>query len=548
MSENQSPQNSSDSQPANLTASMKGVSQLLSNDDPQQTALPLNCQPMDLWEATEAPQADNQVSDRTDNQASEKPVEQKAVKQQGVGQKPIAPASEPTNGTTRENELLVLIHDLNDCNDVLLTRVAQLESDLKKTSSTLKAELEQAKAEVEQTKEAAKSVQERMAQQVSAEHAAAQQMAHNAQQQVAKLLSQLEVAEQEVSRQRLINENLQTELSNSQERNIQLERECALIAQEHAEQARARIEAETTARDLRSRLQRQQRYTLQFKAALEKSLSVSAQPVNSPEAVRLISFQDPASFVMPKAHRIMPWAAGGDTTPFQGIDPHLEVLIRGASKPSEPKVAIPQPPAAASSEATAELWQDLERVLSTDTQAAQQAAQQVAQRAAKQAAQSANASDTVISPEVITSETVKPSKPESPALPSSVLSSAALPPKLNWQSKSTAESEPEASPVEADIVAPVEPIAPAASTQSEPEVLFTEPSPWGNPLAEKAATAQVTAETAAVSQDYLPATSSPTASTVSPGVKPLRSPKKIGSMASVELPTFPNAKVGSFKR
>ncbi len=154
---------------------------------------------------------------------------------------------------------------------------------------------------------------------------------------------------------------------------------------------------------------------------------------------------------------------------------------------------MPQPPAIASSEATAELGQDLERVLSTETQGTE------AQGAETQAAKPASASDTPISPEVTSPEAVKLSEPESPALPSS----APLPPKLNWQSKGTAESEAEAAPAEADAITPVEPLVPAASPQSEPEVLFTEPSPWGNPLNEKAAIPSleeaVAAETAVAS-------------------------------------------------
>ena len=493
---------------------------------------------MDLWEAAEAPPTREQMTDRTDERTAEE-------KTAGPVTDTETPGPQPTSGATRESELLALIHDLNDCNDVLLARVAKLEGDLKTARSIFKAEVAEAKAEAAQTKEAAKSAQERMAQQVSAEHAAAQQMANNAQQQVAKLLSEIEVAEQRLSRQQLVSENLQTELSNSQERIIQLERECALLAQEHAEQAQARIQAETTARDLRSRLQRQQRYTLQFKAALEKSLSVSAQPANSSEVARPVSFQDPTSVVMPKAHRIMPWAAGGATTSFQGIDPHLEVLIRGVSKPSEPKVAMPQAPAeaarspVASPEAKAELWQDLERVLGTETEV-----------------KPANITNPAIG-----AEAANPSDHPSPNLLSSDLSSPDLSspdlPKLNWQSESKAETQPETSKAEANVIAPAEPIAPAASQPaasqptasqpSEPEVLFTEPSPWGNPSPDQAANPADCLPADCLPADYLPAIDSPAASAVSPVVKPLRSQKKI-SMASVELPTFPNAKVASFKR
>ncbi|MEM9089692.1 MAG: hypothetical protein AAGC93_13205 [Cyanobacteria bacterium P01_F01_bin.53] len=308
-------------------------------------------------------------------------------------------AVESDDESDRETELLTLIHDLNECNDVLLSRVSHLEGELEKSQATLKNEVEKAAF-----------AQDKMAKQVNAEQASAQQVAQNAQQQVSKLVSQLETSEQALSRQQLISENLQTELANSQERVTQLERESALASQQHAEEAKARVKAETTSRDLRSRLHRQQRYTLQFKAALEKSLTVSTRQANtysnavdisSPDVGRSVaqpvSFNDPAAnkpaaVTMPKAQRIMPWAAGA--TAFQGIDPHLETLIRSAGKPAVEQPAPSAPilteptrgsvlpvsntpglsnqPAAAPDlptdpEAEAKLWQDLERVMNTSS-------------------------------------------------------------------------------------------------------------------------------------------------------------------------------------
>jgi len=255
----------------------------------------------------------------------------------------VIPDSVITNGVApdREGELLTLIHDLNECNDVLLSRVSQLESALSESQRMLQQSGKQ--SQVEKTK---------LAEQLSAEQLSAQQVSQNAQQQVAQVVAQLETAEQSLQRQQLVNETLLSELDNAQERVSQLEHDCARSDQQHAEEAQARVQAETTIRDLRSRLQRQQRYTLQFKAALEKSLTVTARSADASfqsntgsrlpnSTVRPTSFSTPHSafnepersgVTMPKAQRIMPWA-GAVTSPFEGIDPHLENLIRSANTP-----------------------------------------------------------------------------------------------------------------------------------------------------------------------------------------------------------------------
>lgn len=496
------------------------------------------------------------------------------------------PATQPphTVTTERETELLTLIHDLNECNDVLLSRIAQLEGDLEKNQAILKTEIDKASF-----------AQEKMAKQVSAEQSSAQQVSQNAQQQVGKLVSQLESNEQLLSRQQLINENLQTELANSQERITQLERECALASQQHADEAKARVKAETTSRDLRSRLQRQQRYTLQFKAALEKSLTVSTRSASSKASntttAQPVSFNSPATMptttvptvTMPKAQQIMPWAAAA-TTPFQGIDPHLETLIRSAGKPttaepvkaktkvSTPHAASPIPTATPTgtidSDAEAKLWQDLERVINiaTDTQTSSQPA-----------AETTVADETTVKKEA--SNTAIVTTPESDTEP--VLESAAetAESKFNWRSSTKANStvsstEPKATEEENKpsneitshneikteitakeavqttqrIITPIPPLAEQPAAQHPP---FTEPSPWGKPLPEAVtATTEKTAVTSpSQTPDYLPAIDSADSSAISPVVNPLRTQKKkVSSLAAVELPTFETAKAGSFKR
>ena len=296
----------------------------------------------------------------------------------------------------QSQELLTLIHDLNECNDVLLARVAHLESTL-----------EQSHKASQQERESAKAAQIQLMERANAQQASAQQLSQHAQQLVANLVDQLEAAQQTSQRQQVVNETLLSELENAKERVAQLEHECALNAQQQAEEAQSRVRAESTIRDLRSRLQRQQRYTLQFKAALEKSLTVTTRSTHPATGAQMnqpvlhAAMQPISAFsahenessngssnnsvmggiTMPKAQRIVPWAAQS-TAPFEGIDPHLESLIRGASQPpptpSAEQAVLEHPAdgllsdalsttaaaeANTDSEAESQLWQDLERVI-----------------------------------------------------------------------------------------------------------------------------------------------------------------------------------------
>lgn len=406
----------------------------------------------------------------------------------------------------RETELLTLIHDLNECNDVLLARVSQLESALEKSQQIFRSE-------TEKVAEQARLAQDKMAQQASEQQASAQQASQNAQQQIAKVIDQLETAEQALQRQQLVNETLQAELTNAQERITQLEHEGALTAQQHAAEAQARVQAETANRDLRSRLQRQQRYTLQFKAALEKSLTVTAKPtsLSSPSTVgQPTSFQDTSSVSMPKAQRIIPWAEAGTASPFEGIDPHLENLIRSAAQPTresdlrpttsaqadavhnEPDSQSPLPSVSepiADPEAEAKLWQDLERVMDNATE--------------------------VATTEVVTGVAVEASSLEASQ-------------DVTKEKAVVAESAGKG----------------VSGQVADAQTGFTEPSPWdGQAIAQQTPSAE---ENSPKSDAALAAGGDTSA--VSPVVNPLRAKKKKRSLSSIQLPTFEKAKAGSFKR
>lgn len=441
----------------------------------------------------------------------------------------------------REAELLALIHDLNQCNDVLLSRVTQLEGALEQSQLALNTSARQAQATTE-----------KMTQQVS----------QQAQQQIAKLVDQLDTVEQALSRQRLISENLQTEVDNRQEQISQLERECTVMAQQHLEEVQAKTKAEAVSKDLRSRLQRQQRYTMQFKAALEKSLTVTAKPVNTTLA-QPIAFKDSSAVVMPKAQRIMPWVSD-NSSPFTGIDPHLESLIRGAGKSTaqtehnfEDRLTrsdavdsgINSSQRVTNLEAEARLWQDLERVMNDAERQENSATEEPVE---------APVSDDVaaltvempkeISTTLVTAEANPIGETNAEGAENNSLESVAA----SNSEKETHQSE--------DLIHQIETSFVAAKAESpELEVAFTEPSPWGKPLSDRAAEGleklAAVASDNEVSQDsqssveegYLPAADSRVGESVSPLVKPLRSQKK-SSLSNIELPTFHNAKVASFRR
>jgi hypothetical protein len=121
------------------------------------------------------------------------------------------------------------------------------------------------------------------------------------------LFHALESSHQAAQRQQILIETLSEQLQSSQERIAQLERECALTQQRYNEQSHQLLQAANTCRELRTRLHRQQRQTLQFKAALEKSLEMS--PSNS------VSQQQPhqksgiLTLCRSQSTAIQPWSA-----------------------------------------------------------------------------------------------------------------------------------------------------------------------------------------------------------------------------------------------
>lgn len=201
-------------------------------------------------------------------------------------------------------ELVNLIQELRSSNSNLLKRVLQLEQALTECQKALQLHKQQ-------LREA--HVTESMLTQQTQEMAAAQE-------QVRCLLQELEASHQTTQRQQILIETLTTQLESSQERVAQLERECSLIQASYNEQSYQLVQSENTSRELRTRLTRQQRQTMQFKLALEKSLEATVPSYQSQadtDAFSPVTTRPPHDLrnkpteppFFPKAQSIPPWSA-----------------------------------------------------------------------------------------------------------------------------------------------------------------------------------------------------------------------------------------------
>ena len=160
---------------------------------------------------------------------------------------------------------VTLMQALHECNRDLLQRIAQLETALEESHKNLQEReilLEQRTAELENTQE-----------------------------QLTRLFGKVEVSHHTLQDQEILVESLSSQLATSQTRLAIVERECASTVQRYNEQFHQLVATENVCRELRSRLHRQQRHTLQFKAALERSLEM---PQKSPIIEPLNDAEDSA--------------------------------------------------------------------------------------------------------------------------------------------------------------------------------------------------------------------------------------------------------------
>ncbi len=101
-----------------------------------------------------------------------------------------------------------------------------------------------------------------------------------------------------------------------------MERECAIIQTNYDEQSHRLLQSENVCRELRTRLMRQQRQTLQFKAALEKCLDAPVPTGDFPEDIGGKSheldnnskFSQVANSVFSHKNPIQPWSADSESS------------------------------------------------------------------------------------------------------------------------------------------------------------------------------------------------------------------------------------------
>jgi hypothetical protein len=157
---------------------------------------------------------------------------------------------------TEFDKLLQLNEELQNANNQLYEQAEQLTTALSESEAALGRQRKRS------------TVAESMLKQQTQELNAAQA-------QIQSLFEQLENSVQNAQRQEGFAQSYKGQLELNQQRLAQLERECASIQHKYSEQTRLLSQSENACRELRTRLKRQQRQTLQFKAALEKSLETS---------------------------------------------------------------------------------------------------------------------------------------------------------------------------------------------------------------------------------------------------------------------------------
>lgn len=154
------------------------------------------------------------------------------------------------------DKLLQLNEELQNANNQLYEQAEQLTTALSESEAALGRQRKRSNV--------AESMLKQQTQELNA-----------AQAQIQSLFEQLEHSVQNAQRQENLAQSYKGQLELNQQHLAQLERECASIQHKYSEQTRLLSQSENACRELRTRLKRQQRQTLQFKAALEKSLETS---------------------------------------------------------------------------------------------------------------------------------------------------------------------------------------------------------------------------------------------------------------------------------
>ena len=191
-------------------------------------------------------------------------------------------------------------------NQELRSQVAALDSALLRSRHALRAEMERWEALALAQPDPTESSETQLHKQ--------RQEFSGSQARLGDLFVELEQSHRMAQRQQILVETLMDQLQQSHEQIAQLERECTSAQARSSEQTQLLLQSEHTGRDLRSRLHRQQRYTLQFKAALEKCLDVPPATAQGFVADLLTvevpeSSTNPVKLNVPRSQPVQPWSA-----------------------------------------------------------------------------------------------------------------------------------------------------------------------------------------------------------------------------------------------
>ncbi|MGK7874037.1 MAG: hypothetical protein AB4426_12210 [Xenococcaceae cyanobacterium] len=228
----------------------------------------------------------------------------------------------PEDNFAKNTDWFALARQLHQQNRDLIKKVVQLEQALADSQEQLPSQIRRSPSAdtliVQQTEELNAS-----------------------QEQVTSLTNELEASLQTAQSQQILIETLSKQLEASQEQVAQLERECAVLQENYNEQAYKLLETEKQAQELRSRLHRQQRYTLQFKAALDQSLEVP--PSNAAISQQSEGKTFSASLI-PKVKPIQPWSTQRDKFDYPpDTNPnHTSTSLDNGPLDSDPIVPSPE--------------------------------------------------------------------------------------------------------------------------------------------------------------------------------------------------------------
>jgi DNA repair exonuclease SbcCD ATPase subunit len=150
------------------------------------------------------------------------------------------------------------------------------------------------------------------------------------------LLEQLQVSQNQAQQQQHQIEFLEEQKQTLQSNFAKLERECALLKEEGIEQTNQLIITKQQISELEQRLQRQQRYSLQYKAALDECLSSNAKKIqyhelrqnsNSPNIVAIQPWSSPQETQTPPKLSPSSLQQSSQTPSVDPIDETLEALF-----------------------------------------------------------------------------------------------------------------------------------------------------------------------------------------------------------------------------